>query len=49
MGEGLFPRSAFRYQPERNEYSGPAGQRLYGGLNQKRKGKSCMLIGVRHV
>ena len=28
QAKGLFPSAAFRYQPERNEYSCPAGQRL---------------------
>lgn len=28
QAKGLFPRAAFRYQPECNEYSCPAGQRL---------------------
>ncbi|NYT73762.1 IS1182 family transposase [Halomonas sp. QX-2] len=55
QAKGLFPRSAFRYLPERNEYSCPAGQRLTWRFETEEKGQklhaywssSCASCSIR--
>ena len=37
QAKGLFPRLAFRYQPERNNILAQQGNGLRGSLNRKRK------------